>query len=207
VAAASQSPENHARLQAIGDIPIAFARERYVVVRSLLPQDVWQELGMHAAETVSSGSITWGDSQVESCPCAYGDPRMESELVRLAPQIEAIAGVKVYPTYSYFRVYLQNASLKRHTDREACELSATICLGGDPWAFWIEGPHGPSSIVLKPGDAILYRGLECPHWRDAFTGSSAIQLFLHYVTRSGPYSAWKFDKRLRPGAPFDDSVD
>jgi hypothetical protein len=203
----SQPPEYTSRLQATSELQITFAYKRYVVLHSLLPQGAWQELGMHALETASSGSVRWGDSQVAGCPCAYGDPRMESELVRLVPEIEAIAGEKVFPTYSYFRVYLQAASLKRHTDREACELSVTVCLGGDPWALWIEGPHGRSRITLHPGDAVLYRGIECPHWRNAFKGRSAIQLFLHYVTRSGPCAAWKFDKRTRPGAPFDDSMD
>ena len=159
---------------------------------------------MHALEAAASGTLRRGDDQVPECPCAYGDARMESELVGLIPKIEQLAGEKVFPTYSYFRVYLQAAALKRHTDREACELSLTVCLGGDPWALWIEGPHGRSRVMLKPGDALLYRGLECPHWRNTFPGHTAIQLFLHYVTRRGPYSSWKFDKRPRLEVPFND---
>lgn len=202
-----QRPPGSRRAKAVSKLRTGFAQKRYVVLRSFLPEAAWQELGMHALAAAASGTLRPGDDQVAGCPCAYGDARMEAELVRLVPEIEAIAGEEVFPTYSYFRVYLQGASLKRHRDREACELSVTICLGGDPWAVWIEGPQGRSRIVLKPGDAVLYRGMECPHWRNPFRGRTAIQLFLHYVAQSGPCASWKFDKRPGPGAPSAGSTE
>lgn len=66
-----------------------------------------------------------------------------------------------------------------------------------PWPLWVEGPLGPRSVALEPGDAVVYRGLECPHWRDPFDGEFAVQLFLHYVDQDGPYAEWKFDKNRR----------
>jgi hypothetical protein len=42
---------------------------------------------------------------------------------------------------------------------------------------------------------LLYRGIECPHWREAFEGDRQVQVFLHYVDQKGPLADWKFDKR------------
>jgi hypothetical protein len=112
-----------------------------------------------------------------------------------------ITGKELNPTYSYFREYRHGATLSRHTDREACEISLTINLGGDPWAFWLEGKRGRSRVSLTAGDAVLYRGLECPHWRNRFRGGQAFQTFLHYVDRHGRFAEWKFDKRARLGLP------
>jgi hypothetical protein len=50
-------------------------------------------------------------------------------------------------------------------------------------------------VVLAPGDAVLYRGTECPHWREAFAGEYASQVFLHYVRQGGPHASWRFDGR------------
>ena len=60
---------------------------------------------------------------------------------------------------------------------------------------WIEAPLSAASVELNPGDAVLYRGIECPHGRDAFDGESAAQLFLQYVDRRGPHAEWRFDRR------------
>jgi hypothetical protein len=37
-----------------------------------------------------------------------------------------------------------------------------------PWPLWIEGPLGRAAVELGPGDALLYRGIECAHWREPF---------------------------------------
>jgi hypothetical protein len=60
------------------------------------------------------------------------------------------------------------------------------------------------AALLQPGDALLYRGHDCFHWRDAYAGQQLAQVFLHYVDRNGPHAAEKFDGReslMRPPAP------
>jgi hypothetical protein len=52
-----------------------------------------------------------------------------------------------------------------------------------------------------PGDALLYRGIDLFHWRDAYPGEALVQVFLHYVDRDGPHADRKFDGRptlMRP---------
>ena len=66
-------------------------------------------------------------------------------------------------------------------------------------------------MLLSPGDALIYRGVECFHWRGAYAGNQLVQVFLHYVDRSGPYADKKFDGRktlMRPhGKPGEEDRD
>ena len=140
---------------------------------------------------------------MDKTPCAYGDPFMDTLLVSLLPRVEKCSGLELFPTYSYFRVCKRGDVLPKHRDRPSCEISMTLCLGCDlPWPFWLEGPNGMIRVELKPGDGVVYRGVECTHWREAFEGTQVVQVFLHYVDKDGPYAEWKFDKRTSTSAPI-----
>ncbi len=176
-----------------------FERDRYVVLPSLLQQPSLSKLYNYARKVSELlAALRPGDGQVPGTPCSYGDFMMDGLLVELLPDIERASGLALFPTYSYFRVYKHGDTLAKHTDRPSCEISATLCLGFEaekPWPIWIDSPQGPSSVILGPGDGLIYRGTECAHWRTIFKGTSQAQVFLHYVNQSGPYTEWKFDKR------------
>ena len=180
-----------------------FRKHGYAVLRSLLEKPKVSFFYAHALRTAAGGAAFLEDSQVPGTPSVYGDPWMEMLLEELVSQVEQATTLKVYPTYAYFRVYKRGDVLAKHRDRPSCEISLSVNLGhkaASPWPFWIEGPTGSSRIELNPGDAVLYRGVECFHWREAFAGDHAAQVFLHYVDQSGPYAEWKFDKRERLNA-------
>jgi len=175
-----------------------FDRDRLVALRRLLKEPELSLLYRYAGKVTLLGVMHPGDSQVPNTPCSYGDLIMEGLLSKLLPTIEKASGLRVFPTYSYLRVYKAGDSLGRHTDRPSCEISLTLCLGYQgpgPWPIWIEGPRGIVSVSLEAGDGLLYRGIECPHWRSSFEGSCLAQAFLHYVDQQGPHNQWKFDKR------------
>ena len=175
-----------------------FDRDRLVTLRHLLQEPELSLLYRYAGKVALLGVMDPGDSQVPNAPCSYGDPIMEGLLSKLLPSVEKTSGLRVFPTYSYLRVYKEGDVLGRHTDRPSCEISLSLCLGYEgpgPWPIWIEGPRDVVSISLEAGDGLLYRGIECPHWRSPFEGSSLAQVFLHYVDQQGPHSQWKFDKR------------
>jgi hypothetical protein len=129
----------------------------------------------------------------------YGDPAFDGLLEYLRPGIEQRCGLTLHPTYSYFRLYRKGNTLKRHRDRPACEISVSLNIGqspAEPWPIYVEGPLGRAhAALLTPGDAIIYRGVECLHWRDAYAGNRLVQVFLHYVDHRGPYADQKFDGR------------
>lgn len=138
------------------------------------------------------------DAQVPDAWSAHGDLFMDGLLLDTLPLAEEVTQAKLFPTYSYFRVYKKGDVLDKHKDRPSCEISLSICMGyqaDGPWPIWIETLEGVSSIDLYPGDAMFYRGIECPHWREPLTGERVVQVFLHYVDQNGPYAEWKFDKR------------
>jgi hypothetical protein len=178
----------------------SFQQQGYFIRRSLLSLPLRTFLYSYALKKASIGRMN-DDEQVPGSPSSYGDPMMEMLLEELQPQIEIACGLQLFPTYSYFRVYQQQAILKKHTDRPSCEISLTLTLGTDcqdiSWPIFIENTQGVEAIQLQPGDGLLYRGCERPHWREAFEGKTQAQVFLHYVDRNGPYTEWRFDKRER----------
>ena len=105
-------------------------------------------------------------------------------------KLEEIIGRKLYNTYYYDRYYFPGQELTKHADRDACEISVSVHVstnleGKDAdWPFWIKTPDiyldkkkttvlvpgEQRSLTLKPGDGLLYKGCERPHWRDLCLG-------------------------------------
>ena len=112
------------------------------------------------------------------------------------PSVGLKIGLELIPTYSYFRIYTKGNELKKHKDRDSCEISMTVCISyeGDQWPIFVEG----TPIYLKPGDLIIYRGCEVEHWREELKGKRHIQMFLHYNDRNGPYG----EDNIYDGRPF-----
>jgi hypothetical protein len=179
-----------------------FTEAGYCVLHRLLPEPVRDFLHEYARKAARSGRLNTGDSQLPDTPSCYADPFMESVLQMLLPQVAEASGLPLFPTYSYFRVYKHGDLLRAHLDRPSCEVSVTISIGYEAdaaWPVWIDRKGTPIPIELRPGDGMVYRGTEVRHWREAFAGTEATQLFLHYVDQEGPYGDWKFDRRSNLG--------
>jgi hypothetical protein len=148
----------------------------------------------------SNGAITVPDAHSK-----YVDPAMESMLLHLHGIIEENTGLRVHPTYSYYRVYRNGDELKPHSDRPACEISTTLCFNYSyndkeyQYPIFMDGQR----VVLYPGDLVIYRGCDLKHWRESFeypTDEWHVQGFFHYVDASGPFAHHKFDERESIGA-------
>lgn len=175
-----------------------FVRQGYVVLPGLIEPVLADYLWSYVHTKFASMLGRTGDLQVPNTPCGYGDAAFDGLLEYLRPRVADAAGLQLYPTYSYFRLYKRGDVLKRHRDRPACEISVSLNIGqspSEPWPLHIEGKKGASAARLMPGDGLLYRGMECPHWREAFEGERLAQAFLHYVNAAGPHADQKFDKR------------
>ena len=176
----------------------AFLREQYVELRSLASGPLLAFLWRYVIERAADGRLGTRDADLPGTLSAYGDLVMEHLLDRFRPQVEEATGLSLYPTYSYLRVYSSGDALAPHVDREACEVSLSLNIGQEPsvpWPLWIRGASGARAVRLEPGDAVLYRGIECEHWRERYDGVRLAQVFLHYVDQAGPYAAWRFDRR------------
>ena len=190
----------------------AFEQHGYTILPALLEPALADFFWSYIYTKFVSLLLLEGDKTVPNTPSVYGDPAFEALLEYLRPQIETVTGCRLYPTFSYFRLYKRGDILKRHRDRPACEISLSLNIGqtpAAPWPLHVEGKTGPNTAILLPGDALIYRGIDCFHWRDPYEGSQLAQVFLHYVDRDGPHADQKFDTRqslMRP-KPSDKTVE
>jgi len=145
-----------------------------------------------------------GDKQVEKSFSCYAPICGESLCLFIKPLIENYIKKELLPTYSYMRIYYKGADLKKHTDREECEISASVCINTNsekPWNFClIDKTEKNVDISLNNGDVVVY-SKDLEHWRDEYTGTEQTQIFLHYVDKNGAYSNRAFDSRKLLGLP------
>ena len=194
-------------MSGLAQITQAFAANGYVVVRQLVPAAKVAALRAPLQKRGAEGSLNMqGDVQVPGTPAAHGDATLDGLMEELRPAVEACTGLKLWPTYSYARLYRHGDQLKPHRDRAACEISLSLNLGQDPadqpWALNVQGADGSTACLLMPGDILLYRGIDLVHWREPYEGKQLAQVFLHYVNQNGPHAGEKFDRRQYLGGPL-----
>ena len=153
----------------------------------------------------------------------HGDYLMETLMDMSTSVVEQNVQKKLWPTYSYFRIYDKGSDLKIHTDRESCEYTVALCLGADPidtpYEIFIGEEDETSDykyydlknknfnryridhkFPMFPNNAVIFKGMDKIHWREICTHDHFITVFLHYVDQEGPYKEFKYDKRDSLGA-------
>ena len=158
------------------------------------------------------------NDQIPNTYSQYSNIAMETLMLKCQPEMEKVTGLKLYPAYTYARIYKKGDVLKRHKDRFSCEISTTMNLGGDDWPIYLSPnenvgrPDGKKitttsqakgiKVDLNPGDMLVYSGCELEHWREKFKGKECVQVFLHYNNRKTPGSKDNmFDTRPHLGLP------
>ena len=196
----------------LGELAISdeanFATDLYEVVRGAVTPEQLQHMDiefelikklqyMQGGQSEENKSM-FGDSQVTNSFAYYSALCFEALSLQLQPLMEQITGKKLYPTYTYARIYYNGATMAIHKDRPSCQFSSTvnISIDEDPWEIWFETLNGEHKAVkLWPGDLIVYKGDTLNHWRDAYQGQRQTQAFLHYVDKFGNYRDYKWDHR------------
>lgn len=160
----------------------------YKIVRNFIWKNDAIQLGTKFAVDARSYK---GDHQVENSHSVYNYGPFFNFLENKTAEIEKHTELKLLPVCCYSRVYKTGNVLKKHKDRPGCEVSMTLHLGGDTeWPIWVETPNNESvSVILEPGDALIYLGHRANHWRDSYSGSEYIQVFLHYVDANGSFTS------------------
>jgi hypothetical protein len=183
------------------DTVIEFKEKGYVHLKDFLHKDSCKELTRELKKLVDQKK-TVKDEQCPKSEAIHGTVTFDKLLEDLTPHFEQASGLKLFPTYSYARFYnTQGEELKNHRDRPACEISATLTLDfeGDVWPIYMgnnEDKSNATEIKMEIGDAVMYRGCDIYHWREAYKeGKWQAQVFLHYVDQNGPHAEWKYDKR------------
>ena len=207
---------------------MSFKKNKYQVIRGAISKEVadiayrYLQISAEADHWMLNNGVThagnklvgnFNDPQVPNSYAKYGDRLMETLLVKTIDIMQKKTGLKLVPTYSYTRLYRTGNILRRHKDRPSCEISTTLCLGGDHWPIYLD-PTGEDCVIdeyknihkpgapkgievnLKPGDMLIYSGCELEHWREPFQGKLCGQVFLHYNHADGPFAKSNlYDKR------------
>jgi hypothetical protein len=202
---------------------MSFKKNKYTVIKKAISKDLAEYLANYFAmkkqvydtcrETryVSPFETMYGfyekkDEQIPNTYSHYSDIAMETLMLKCQPGMEKATELKLYPAYTYARIYKKGDELKRHKDRFSCEISTTMNLGGDDWPIYLEpsGKEGMKGVKvdLKPGDMLVYRGCDLEHWRKPFQGKVCYQVFLHYNNVKTPGAKDNiYDKRPHLGLP------
>ena len=207
---------------------MSFKKNKYQIIRGAISKEVaniayrYLQISAEADHWMLNNGMThvgnklvgnFNDPQVPNSYAKYGDRLMETLLVKTIDIMQKKTGLKLVPTYSYTRLYRTGNILRRHKDRPSCEISTTLCLGGDHWPIYLD-PTGEDCVIdeyknihkpgapkgievnLKPGDMLIYSGCELEHWREPFQGKLCGQVFLHYNHADGPFAKSNlYDKR------------
>jgi len=209
-----------------------FDRDGYLVIKNIWdPQDLYCDPPELKGQynyygKVEKFSYDPLEPQVLGSTSRYYYPPYKFIHSQIRLKLEKILGKKLYNTYYYDRFYNPGQNLSNHADRPACEISITIHVSSnlkDPWPIWIKTPDtyddpkkkinilkkGENrSVILLPGDGMIYKGCERPHWRDPMPGVQKDkirklfrmkplyyhQIFFHYVLSDGIRANHAFDR-------------
>lgn len=185
----------------------------FLILRNFLPDFFTNYLRTYFNTLKINNKLEKGDAQVENSECVYGDPTFDTFLLMSTPLISGAIKTNLLPTYTYGRIYYNGAELLPHKDRDECQHSVTLFLGGEYdsiWPIWMlnkEIHKEPQMCALYPGDAVVYKGNKVNHWRDKFEGVNHFQLFLHFVEADGIYKDKLYDTRPYLGLPSSTKTD
>ena len=211
---------------------MSFKKNKYTVIRQAISKDLatfvanYFLMQKQAYDTCKQSRYfspfetilgTYNDKQVPNTYSQYANMAMETLMLKCQPIMEKSTGLKLYPAYTYARIYKKGDILKRHKDRFSCEISATMNLGGDDWPIYLD-PTNTDYLIegvkykiignkgikvhLNPGDILVYEGSRLEHWREKFRGKECVQAFLHYNNVKTPGAMENmFDRRPHLGLP------
>jgi hypothetical protein len=177
------------RNQVVRESATIFAGKGYVPVSDLIHPFHVAALRRYYRFMIRRGLIHLGDQQSPRRYVAHNEPVARFFHHQIATTVSMLAGQPVKPSYVYLASYLSGAELKKHTDREQCEFSVTLCLDFSPeperetaWPIHLDTPQGKVTVHQSIGDGLGYRGTQLPHYRDVLPeGKTSTSIFFHYV--------------------------
>jgi hypothetical protein len=173
-----------------------FREKGYAPLGNLIHPFNLAALRRYYRHAIRRGAIPLGDHQSSRRYVAHNESVARFFHYQIANAISAVAGEAIKPSYVYLASYLSGAELKKHTDRQQCEFSVTLCLDFSPepelatsWPIRLDTAEGTVTVYQALGDGLVYRGTKVPHYRHVLAeGHTSTSIFFHYVPAdfSGP---------------------
>ena len=166
-----------------------FREKGYAPLANLIHPFHIAALRRYYRHLIRIGKIQLGDGQSPRRYVAYNEPVARFFHRQIVARLSAVAGEPLKASYVYMASYLSGAELKKHTDREQCEFSVTLCLDFSPepaletpWPIRLDTPGGTVTVQQALGDGLVYRGTRVPHYRNVLgEGRTSTSIFFHYV--------------------------
>jgi hypothetical protein len=184
-------------------------KQDYIILRNAVSKELCAFLALEFSMMETTCRHLYPDANLadlcDNTFARYSPLMMEALSVHLQPTVEKAVEMKLYPVYSYARIYYEGSELQKHHDRESSEVTLSICLEKEnDWPLYVENDQGEiHTLNLDVGDVGIYCGRKHEHWREPLKGKRHIQAFLQYVNAEGE-SAWlKYDTRACLGLPFE----
>jgi hypothetical protein len=176
-------------VEATSGLAKRFERRGYAPVGNLIHPFQVAALRRYYRYLIRTGVLTLGDHQSSRRYVAHNESVARFFHHQLTSTVAAIVGEPVKPSYLYLASYQGGADLTKHTDREQCEFSITLCLDYSPeprhetrWPIHLHTPTGRVTVFQAIGDGLLYLGCELPHSRDPLPQpDTSTSIFFHYV--------------------------
>jgi hypothetical protein len=165
------------------------ASRGYAVLHEFVPSAFLRAIQDYYGRLVPNGFLVRGDSQALRYT-RHNEPFACWLHCHTLPLIRRVVSKPLRPSYAYLGFYLGGAALERHTDRPQCEHTLSLSIDAHPsarreeaWPLCLELADGSTAaVLLAPGDAVLFKGTERPHYRDRLAnGRTSWSMFLHYV--------------------------
>ncbi len=169
-----------------------FRQNGYAPIAGLIHPFHLAALRRYYRRQIRRGAIRLGDDQSSRRYFAHNEPAARFFHLQLTKIVSILVGEPVKPSYVYMAAYQPGARLERHTDREQCAFSITLCVDyspepalATPWPLHLDTPRGTVSVYQALGDGLLYRGRELPHYRGSLAeGHTSTSIFFHYVAEN-----------------------
>lgn len=171
---------------------VFFEMDGYLEFRRILQPFFLGALRKYYRRFLEEGHARMGDWLVDKRYTLQNEPMARYLHYELCGLVGLIAGRPVKPSQCYFSSYEPGAVLKKHKDREQSVISVSILIDyfpepkeSSPWALFLEREGPPAEVFTLYqglGDAVLYHGMQMPHYRHALPeGQRSSSLFLLYV--------------------------
>jgi hypothetical protein len=166
-----------------------FQSQGYAPVGQLIHPFHIAALRRYYRHQLRTGKLRLGDDQSPLRYNSYNDPVARFFHQQLAAAMTAFAGETLKASYVYLASYQPGAILEKHTDREQCDFSVTLCLDyspeprhATPWPLQLHKKSSKVNVFQAIGDGLLYRGCQLPHSRGPLPeGHTSTSIFFHYV--------------------------
>ena len=169
-----------------------FQKNRYVKLKNLLHPLHVAALRCYIRDLTAAGKLEKGKGGYKSCHLKHNEPTTRFFHHQLTSLVSEVIGEPVQPSFSFICSYHGGAELARHTDREQCEFTLSLCVDFIPepasvtsWPLHIETGDGQVTIEQALGDGILFCGRDLAHYRDRLAdGCTSTSVLFHFVRRN-----------------------